>query len=1037
MSFLSEKDLKKIPNKKPIITRKPISSNTLHNANPISTPTFSSMDHIQSIESHQELVRFSHLDQLNVDRVTKIQRVWRRFNSWKITRTKFYSEFDEKINNIIKLQEYFKQKQQSFCCPNNTSLYLLRILSHFFRSWKDIQHIKGSRKMKMVQSNLDDYNRLKRFCEHIFLPSLDMSDMDKNIVFILQSSLNCLCKSFMVILMKSIQQSSYNLAPSMILVYIRSYVALQSKRDEITLEITNAFQNIQLFTSKAFNTLNEVMSMMIAHLRKYLAKFSNNIDGPQNAFHVVSNIYPHDSAFVDIIDKLFWLLMDIIKSYPIDVLYSQILTLPLVCFLIRQESLVIFIKSSTFESVINYILENQKNTLTIVERIVSVSPELKSCHWFLGNMAFLGPYVVEEHKKRNMEDSFMIKYFHLLTILMNKYPLNSVFCGHSSVYLDKIGSNLIAQSIPQPFISQLIAFGLLHTSMNRTLIDYINVVLPQSDPKYQLQVEDSLKHFHENSSIAIAQKSLQDEKISSVSKWSQKLLSSLSSSMKSSVTSSTKNQLASDNLNIDLLKVIMSFWSLLLPIISDLSSVESNQWKGLTAIAFFPNAIHRFFGLLIMFLPYKNPQVSDIERYCNEFNISDSNDVAFHVIKCLVSLLKVSLIICDDNDIYKQNQPLGLDNFIPLISGFKVILGKYLQYDARYLQRHKLFIYKQNLKGDIGRNNEKDIEMNKKNLFDYFTSFISKGSLKDNTNQEEILVSKYQQSHLIDFSSISMCRCISSVLSDLYLRWSRRPFTTSDSIWEISSFNNISMKELVKTQNYQQQPIFITIFQNIPWTLRFHNRLNFFKNVVDNDRVTIQGTNDTSLMFWANDSQFRSKGTILKIRRSRIVEDAIVGFKSLQPILKDSTSFLGTVRDRIVIRYINDFGEEEKGIDLGGLFKDFMTDVTSKVFNPEYGLFLSTEGLLYPNPHSLDLFGLYEAKELYFFIGQLLGKALHEGITIQPQFHHFFLALLSHGKGYNYLHVFDDLQTLDSELYKNLIFLKTYEVRILIFPDIK
>jgi HECT-domain (ubiquitin-transferase) len=56
----------------------------------------------------------------------------------------------------------------------------------------------------------------------------------------------------------------------------------------------------------------------------------------------------------------------------------------------------------------------------------------------------------------------------------------------------------------------------------------------------------------------------------------------------------------------------------------------------------------------------------------------------------------------------------------------------------------------------------------------------------------------------------------------------------------------------------------------------------------------------------------------------------------------------------------------------------------------------------------------------------VLGKALFENITIQPQFAHFFLAFM-HGR-YNFMNLVNDLRTLDEGLYKNLMFLKTYSV---------
>jgi len=106
------------------------------------------------------------------------------------------------------------------------------------------------------------------------------------------------------------------------------------------------------------------------------------------------------------------------------------------------------------------------------------------------------------------------------------------------------------------------------------------------------------------------------------------------------------------------------------------------------------------------------------------------------------------------------------------------------------------------------------------------------------------------------------------------------------------------------------------------------------------------------------------------------------------------------------------------------------------MFNPEYGLFTTTSSpdqLLYPNPNAYDILittgscrNRTEVDELYTFVGRILGKAIFENITILPQFSSFFLAFTS-GK-YNFMSLIDDLKTLDGELYKNLMFLRTYEV---------
>eukprot|EP00536_Pseudo-nitzschia_multiseries_P001810 jgi/Psemu1/251020/estExt_Genewise1Plus.C_230138 len=131
------------------------------------------------------------------------------------------------------------------------------------------------------------------------------------------------------------------------------------------------------------------------------------------------------------------------------------------------------------------------------------------------------------------------------------------------------------------------------------------------------------------------------------------------------------------------------------------------------------------------------------------------------------------------------------------------------------------------------------------------------------------------------------------------------------------------------------------------------------------------------------------------------------------------------MRRRISIQYYNEAGAKESGIDAGGLFKEFWTDLCAIAFDPNYALFRVTEdNFMYPNPssgaaHGVDHIGLFK------FLGRILGKSLYESITVHPQFAHFFLSFLR--GDYNYLHMFSDLSTIDSQLYNNLMFLKTYE----------
>lgn len=114
------------------------------------------------------------------------------------------------------------------------------------------------------------------------------------------------------------------------------------------------------------------------------------------------------------------------------------------------------------------------------------------------------------------------------------------------------------------------------------------------------------------------------------------------------------------------------------------------------------------------------------------------------------------------------------------------------------------------------------------------------------------------------------------------------------------------------------------------------------------------------------------------------------------------------------------WGNEEAGIDGGGLFKEFLHNLSKEAFDTERGLWLANlRNELYPNPHSYAT----EPHQLawYGFIGRLLGKALYADMLVDVTFAGFFLAKWLGRQSY-----VDDLASLDRDLYRGLIQLKNY-----------
>uniref|UniRef100_A0A7S2WR58 HECT-type E3 ubiquitin transferase n=1 Tax=Mucochytrium quahogii TaxID=96639 RepID=A0A7S2WR58_9STRA len=230
------------------------------------------------------------------------------------------------------------------------------------------------------------------------------------------------------------------------------------------------------------------------------------------------------------------------------------------------------------------------------------------------------------------------------------------------------------------------------------------------------------------------------------------------------------------------------------------------------------------------------------------------------------------------------------------------------------------------------------------------------------------------------------------LLGALYERQSRRALCVTKT-WLVES---LAYKNGIQNVSPEQRD---TIVRDMPYTIPFSERVALFQEMVRADRCLHQPRNEPPRIRF-------------KVRRESVFEDGFRNMNQLGSALKG----------RVYVVFVNAAGQEESGIDAGGLFKEFWTTLSGVAFNPNYGLFNTTaDQLLYPNPQSQLAHGR-DHLLLYEFLGCIVGKALYEDIVIQPQFARFFLS-----KFLNQYSFIGDLPSLDIELYKNLCFLKTFQ----------
>ncbi|KAF2116398.1 hypothetical protein BDV96DRAFT_573992 [Lophiotrema nucula] len=240
----------------------------------------------------------------------------------------------------------------------------------------------------------------------------------------------------------------------------------------------------------------------------------------------------------------------------------------------------------------------------------------------------------------------------------------------------------------------------------------------------------------------------------------------------------------------------------------------------------------------------------------------------------------------------------------------------------------------------------------------------------------------------------------------------------------------------------------LEILQNMPFFIPFTTRVQIFREFVNLDMTKRRGGADVESWRWRvmarpdGAQQFEKHSA--RIKREHEFEDAYTQFYPLGQGLKEP----------IQITFVDQFDQQEAGIDGGGVTKEFLTSVTNRAFMPSNHIDMFIENdqhLLYPNPTAVEEHkeilkrdgfrenspefraDIAELLKRYEFLGRIIGKCLYEGILVDVNFAPFFLRkwALTGGQGAapnesGYRATLNDLRDLDEALYQGLHQLKTY-----------
>ena len=182
----------------------------------------------------------------------------------------------------------------------------------------------------------------------------------------------------------------------------------------------------------------------------------------------------------------------------------------------------------------------------------------------------------------------------------------------------------------------------------------------------------------------------------------------------------------------------------------------------------------------------------------------------------------------------------------------------------------------------------------------------------------------------------------------------------------------------------------VKLIRTLPFLVSFHDRAVLFRRMLAAHRA----------------AQSTAFITELKVRRNNLIQDGLF-----------AVSYQGKIR----VKFVDESGEEEEGLDIGGSFKELLELLTREIFRLDYGLFVCTDqGTFYPNPRCSEV--VESSGELLASVGRLLGKCISEQILLEVPLAVVVLEKLI-GQG----RVLGDLREMDKALYQSLMAVKRYE----------
>ena len=200
------------------------------------------------------------------------------------------------------------------------------------------------------------------------------------------------------------------------------------------------------------------------------------------------------------------------------------------------------------------------------------------------------------------------------------------------------------------------------------------------------------------------------------------------------------------------------------------------------------------------------------------------------------------------------------------------------------------------------------------------------------------------------------------------------------------------------------------LLNDCPQSISFEERVKIFRELIKADRVKAGYRPQAGGVDASHRDSFVRPVANLVTRRESVLEDTMAAILPLG----------SKARGRILVKFVNEAGQEEAGIDAGGLFKELLSIVTEQSMDPNRGLFTTNaSGLVYPSPRAADT---HEGILQLEMVGMMVGKGMYEGILQNINMASFFAATIIGTP-----RTIDDISSLDEDLARSVVQILEYD----------